>query len=90
MIANSRTLDNRVFATKFELAETLTPLMAKWSLRVSHDCWPGIWSALALFYFESVCRQNDMGWDPNSVSYYIYGDHTGNKPKLYEHRIYGL
>lgn len=89
-ITNSRTLDNRVFSTKYELAESLTPLIREVEdLRVSHDCWPGIWSALALFYFESVCNQNDIGWSPNSVSYYVYGEHTGNKQKFYEHRIYG-
>ncbi len=89
-IPGSRRLEKRVFVTKYELAETLSPVIsAIEGLRISHGSWPGVWSALALFYFESVCRQNDAGWNPNSVSYYVYGEHTGNKPKFYEHRIYG-
>jgi len=89
-IPNSPPLKKQVFSTKYELAEVLYPIVLKIEgLRVNYDCWPGIWSAFALFYFESVCRKDDAGWNPNSVSYYVYGEHTGNKPKLYEHRIYG-
>jgi len=89
-IPGSRVLEKRIFLTKYDLAETLFSVVSSLEgLRVNHDSWPGIWTALALFYFESVCRKNDAGWNPNSASYYVYGEHTGNKPKFYEHRIYG-
>lgn len=89
-IPNSPDLNAQVFSTKYELASTLFPIVIELeALRVNHDSWPGIWSALALFYFESICNKNDDGWAPRSVSYYVYGEHTGHKPKFYAHRIYG-
>ena len=89
-IPGSSELPSRIFSSKYELAEELAPIVLEIeTLRVSHECWPGIWSALGLFYFESICRQEDQGWAPNSSSYYIYGEHSGNKPKFYEHRVYG-
>ena len=89
-IIGSALLKPMVFSTKYELVKNLLPQIEELeSLRVDHDCWPGIWDTFSLFYFESVCRKNDIGWKPHSTSYYVYGESTGNKPKFYEHRIYG-
>jgi hypothetical protein len=89
-IIGSTPLEPKIFVNKYELAECLFPKVKQLEeLRVDHDGWPGIWDAFSLFYFESVCPKKNSFWQRHSVSYYVYGANTGNKPKYYEHRIYG-
>src|SRR5688572_12366402 len=45
-----------VFRTKLELAQAISPLVARVRLaRLSADRWPGLWDWLAAFYFDSLC-----------------------------------
>lgn len=90
-ITDSQTLPVKIFSTKYELAETLCPIVNDINDRnlVHFDSWEGIYTTLALFYFESICERDSSKWVPKALSRYIFGDNTNNKPKLYDHRIYG-
>lgn len=80
------------YVTKHELASALlTKVEELEALKLGFDCWPGIWDALALAHFESICPRKPTGeWAPNRVEHYVYDlTHTKSGSLAYRHRIYG-
>ncbi len=91
-IAGSPAFISHGFVTKYDLAETLAPVIEELGkLRLNHECWPDIWDAMALFYFESICPKAKNGeWAPNRIEHYIYDQtHTKSRDLCYRHRIFG-
>jgi len=78
----------RVFSKKYELAVALLPHVEELEgLEVNHDCWAGIWDAMSLLFFESVCPRNADGtWSPNRIEHYIYDSAYTVR---HRHRVYG-
>ncbi|MCH2026272.1 MAG: hypothetical protein MK172_11070 [Verrucomicrobiales bacterium] len=88
-IPNSPDLPEMSFSTKFELAEVLAPIVEQlYENGLDDDKWEGVWNAMALQYFDSICRRDKDGkWKPNKgKEFYIYdSDFT----RFYRHRIKG-
>ena len=87
-IPGSSELAARVFSTKYEMAKALFPHVEEVEvLEVNHDCWPGIWDAMSLLFFESVCPRNANGtWNPNRIEHYVYDPAYTVR---HRHRVYG-
>lgn len=81
-------LPDQQFENKFEFAESLMPHVLKIeSLGIDHGCWPGVWDAMALRYFDSICPKDKLGnWTPNRSEHYVYDAYWRVR---HRHRIYG-
>lgn len=76
------------FGTKLELAQTLSPLVARVrSVRLPAEQWPGIWDWLAAFYFDSLCPPLDDGSRKVLAEPFYKLDQTWRRK--YRHRIFG-
>ncbi len=82
------TVEARVFATKFELAETLAPAIAAVrAARLPADYWPGLWDWLAAFYFDSICPPQPNGRRKlNDLVRYNFNPVWNRR---YRHRVFG-
>lgn len=87
-VVKSRELPAEIFEKKVQLAETLLPHVEELEgLGLSGDAWPGIWDAMSIFYFESICpKSTDGGWKPNRAEHYVYDP---GYTVRHRHRIYG-
>lgn len=87
-IPDSSELTSNIYTTKYDMAAALLPHVEEIeALEVSHECWPGIWDAMALFFFESVCPRNADGtWNPNRIEHYVYDPAYTVR---HRHRVYG-
>ena len=88
VIPDSSDLVHGVFTDKFAFATALLPFVQELErLNVNHECWPGIWDAMALLFFDSICPRNPDGtWNPNRVEHYVYD--PGFRVR-HRHRVYG-
>jgi len=82
------TVKKQAFGSKFELAETLSPVVnALREQRFTADRWPGVWDWLAAYYFESLCPKLPSGLrSVRESARYAYGD---DYKRRYRHRIFG-
>jgi hypothetical protein len=73
-IPDSSELAPNIYTTKYDMAAALLPHVEEIeALEVSHECWPGIWDAMALHFFESICIRNADGqWQPRRIERYVY------------------
>lgn len=87
-VLNSPDLPSAQFSTKLELAEALVPVVSEIEASdIDHDCWPRIWDAMALQFFDSICPVDSEGhWKPKNISHYIFSD---NYKVRHRHRISG-
>ena len=78
----------KVYLSKYEFAaEMYRYVKAAEDAKVDHNCWPGIWDALALIHFQVICPQRGNGaWQPKDRVHYIY---TPNYKVRHRHRVYG-
>ncbi len=84
----SVSVEPRRFKSKFELAETLAPAIAKLrEARLPVDYWPGIWDWLAAFYFDSICPLGTGG--QREVKDQIRYRLSPAWNRKYRHRIFG-
>jgi hypothetical protein len=81
-------IGNRIFVTKFALAETLAPLVGKLrAARLPAVYWPGVWDWLAAAHFDSICPPLPNGARKlNDLVRYSFNPAWNRK---YRHRIFG-
>ena len=81
-------VERKVYSTKYEFAEAMYfHVKAAEDARVDHNRWPGIWDALALLHFDSICPyKSGEGWRPKDSVHYVY---TPNYKVRHRHRVYG-
>jgi hypothetical protein len=81
-------VDQQLFASKFEMAERLAPVIASVrEARLPGDRWPGLWDWLAAFYFDSLCPLVPAGHRElrEQARYSFSADYK----RRYRHRIFG-
>jgi hypothetical protein len=81
-------VEERSFASKFEMAEALASVItALRDQRLPADRWPGLWDWLAAFYFDSICPLKADGKRTlrEQARYLLSTDYK----RRYRHRIFG-
>ena len=87
IVPGTATVEQKHFKTKGDAGNYLHPLLASTSLTPDNiSTNTGLWSWLSLFFFDSVCPQNQQGRRRvNDAHYYIY-DHRWNY--YYRHLLF--
>lgn len=87
-IPGTSEIEPAVYSSKYELAKVMLPHVLEIEAQeVSHECWPGIWDAISLSLFESICPRTPAGvWNPNRIEHYVY---DADYKVRHRHRIYG-
>jgi hypothetical protein len=77
-----------VFESKFEMAQYLMPFIeAAERQNLSAENWAGIYDALSLLFFDSLCSRNkDGSWVVKMPYFYVY---DSSYRVRHRHRIYG-